>query len=229
MVLWASIVRTSKIPGTPTTPITELSRYWEVWEIVGRWVPSPNCRIRKRPVDTANDVTTSQLLPTRYRMWANQPETKEKSSNLHCNCKAIATASPRSPPLRRPSRCGQGARKYTRTVTSLNRRVARQGDFLSPLHRCTSPTSSNALLPQTYHYRQPATHQGLPRHYSSLILTAKCGRSVFFSMHQNQPVPPITFPWRSHPTWSKQTKDRHHRNRTFTTRKSTDWCSSPTC
>ena len=127
-------------------------------------------------------------------MWANQPETKEKSSNLHCNCKAIATASPRSPPLRRPSRCGQGARKYTRTVTSLNRRVARQGDFLSPLHRCTIPTSSNALLPQTYHYREPATHQGLPRHYSSLILTAKCGRSVFFSMHQNRPVPPHHLP-----------------------------------
>lgn len=48
------------LPQALTTLITEFSCHWEVWEMAGKLVPSPNRSIRRWP----REATRSQLLPT---------------------------------------------------------------------------------------------------------------------------------------------------------------------
>lgn len=176
-----------KVPGTPTTLITELSCYWEAWEIVGKWVPSPNHRDQETARWCCQRRHSFPASPHALQNVANHPKTKEKSLDLGYDCNAIATAAPRSPPLRRPSRCTQGARKYTRMVTSPNRCLADRETFC---HCCTEALARPPAMAAAANIPLLRTSysSGLPRHYSSLILTAKCRRCMSFSTHQNCPI-----------------------------------------
>lgn len=137
--------------------------------------------------------------------------------------KAIATASPEPHIWEDLNTALGGVRKYMRTVTSVDRHLAKQGNFLSLLHASPSP-SPWAAVPNIW---EPAPHQERLIHYPSLILTAQCSKSVFFPLHQNCLLPSITFPQLSYPTGSHQTYDSHNRNWALRARKSIHCYPSP--